>query len=233
MKTLVKPLLFGLLAAAAGSAAAADRITLYSDDNFGGRQFTADQPVSNFARTPFNDRISSAVVHEGRWEICIDSEFRGGCSVIGPGAYPNLGAYSNRVSSVRPLDGRYADGRNDRNYPDRSRDARATLYEGPNMSGRAFPIQDSVANLGRTGFNDRASSLRVESGYWIFCSDSEFRGECRTFGPGEYANLPGLNNVISSGRRISNYYPYADRPDWRDNYRPSQGSVSPGALNRR
>ena len=64
-------------------------------------------------------------------------------------------------------------------------------------------------------------------------ADSEFRGECRTFGPGEYANLPGLNNVISSGRRISNYYPYADRPDWRDNYRPSQGSVSPGALNRR
>ena len=164
MKTLVKPLLLGLLAAAAASAAAADRITLYSDDNFGGRQFTADQPISNFARTPFNDRISSAVVHEGRWEICIDSEFRGGCSVIGPGAYPNLGAYSNRVSSLRPLDGRYADGRHDRNYPDRNRDARATLYEGPNMSGRAFPIQDSVANLGRTGFNDRASSLRVESG---------------------------------------------------------------------
>jgi hypothetical protein len=135
------------------------------------------------------------------------------------------------VSSIRPLDGRYTDGRDgryDRNYPDRYRDARAVLYEGPNMSGRAFPIQDAVANLGRTGFNDRASSLRVESGYWIFCGVSEFRGECRTFGPGEYANLPGLNNVISSGRRISSYYPYAERPDWRDNYRPSQG-----ALNRR
>jgi hypothetical protein len=96
------------------------------------------------------------------------------------------------------------------------------------MTGRAFPISDGVTNLGRTGFNDRASSLRVESGYWIFCSDSEFRGECRTFGPGEYPLLPGLNNVISSGRRISDFYPYADRPDWRDNYRPSQG-----ALNRR
>ena len=108
-------------------------------------------PVSNFARTPFNDRISSAVVHEGRWEICLDSEYRGGCSVLGPGAYPNLGAYSNRISSIRPLDGRYADGRYDgrydRNYPDRYRDARAILYEGPNMSGRAFPIQDAVANL--------------------------------------------------------------------------------------
>jgi hypothetical protein len=147
-----------------------------------------------------------------------------------PGAYPNLGAYANQISSVRPIDGRYSDHRPyDRypEYPGRYRDARATLYEGPNLSGRAFPILDGVTNLGRTGFNDRASSLRVESGYWIFCSDSEFRGECRTFGPGEYPFLPGLNNAISSGRRISDYYPYADRPDWRD-ARPSQG-----ALNRR
>jgi hypothetical protein len=230
MKRMLKPLVLGLVAAAAGSAGA-DRITFYSDDNFGGRQFSADQPISNFAGNGFNDRISSAVVHEGRWEICLDADFRGGCSILAPGAYPNLGAYANRVSSVRPLDGRYSDGRYDRRYPDypgRYGDARATLYEGPNLSGRAFPIHDAVANLGRTGFNDRASSLRVESGYWIFCSDSEFRGECRTFGPGEYVSLPGLNNVISSGRRISNFYPYTDRPDWRDPYRPSQG-----ALNRR
>ena len=53
-----------------------------------------------------------------------------------------------------------------------------------------------MPNLNTTGFNDRASSLRVQSGYWIFCSDSEFRGECRTFGPGDYASLPGMNNVI-------------------------------------
>ena len=52
-------------------------------------------------------------------------------------------------------------------------------------------------NLDRTSFNDRAASLRVYSGYWIFCSDSEFRGDCRTFGPGDYASLPGMNNVIS------------------------------------
>ncbi len=224
MKRMLKPLLLGIITVAAGSAAA-DRITFFADDNFGGRQFSADQPVPNFARNGFNDRVNSAVVHEGRWEICLDADFRGGCAILGPGAYPNLGAYANRISSVRPVDGRYSDGRRD-DYPGRGRDARATLYEGPNLSGRAFPINETVANLGRTGFNDRASSLRVESGYWIFCSDSEFRGECRTFGPGEYASLPGLNNVISSGRRISNFYPYGDRPDWRDSYRPSQGAVN-------
>ena len=48
----------------------------------------------------------------------------------------------------------------DRRYPDypgRYREARATLYEGPNLSGRAFPINDAVANLGQ----DRLQRSRV------------------------------------------------------------------------
>ena len=76
-----------------------------------GRQFTADQAGANFGRSGFNDRVSSAVVHDGRWEICVDIEFRGSCGVLAPGAYPNLGAYAGRVSSVRPIDGRQADNR--------------------------------------------------------------------------------------------------------------------------
>lgn len=221
MKRILTPVLIGIISVAAGTAAA-DRITFYQDDNFGGRQFSADRPVTNFANNGFNDRVRSAVVHEGRWEICVDADFSGGCSVLGPGSYPTLGAYADRISSVRPMDARYS---NDR-HEDRSRnrEARATLYEGPNLSGRSYPLHDTMRNLDTTGFNDRASSLRVESGYWIFCSDSEFRGDCRTFGPGDYASLPGMNNVISSGRRIANDYPYEGKPDWRrDSYPPSSG----------
>lgn len=209
-----------MLAMAAGSAMA-DRITFYQNDNYGGRQFSSDQAISNFANNGFNDRVRSAVVHEGRWEICVDSDFHGSCGVLGPGAYPNLGAYADRISSVRPIDGRGANNR----YDDRgrNRDARATLYEGPNLSGRSYQLNDMMRNLDTTGFNDRASSLRVESGYWIFCSDSEFRGDCRTFGPGDYATLPGMNNVISSGRQISNDYPYDNKPNWqRDSIHQSQ-----------
>jgi hypothetical protein len=204
---MLKPLLLGVIWVAAGSAAA-DRITFYSDDNYAGRQFTADQPVTNF-RAAASTTVNSAVVHEGRWEICVDAEFRGGCAILAPGPIP---ISALRQSHQFRASARWAIFRSARpgpNYerPDdryRNREARATLYEGPNLSGRAFPINETVANLGRTGFNDRASSLRVESGYWIFCSDSEFRGECRTFGPVDYASLPGLNNAISSGRRVSN-----------------------------
>jgi hypothetical protein len=225
MKRILTPLLVAVVSAAANSVLA-DSITFYQDDNFRGRQFTTDRQVTNFDHNGFNDRAHSAVVHDGRWEICVDAEFSGGCGILAPGAYPNLGAYAGRISSVRPIDGRYSNSYSNNNrYDDRgrNREARATLYAGPNLSGRSYPLNDTMRNLDATGFNDRASSLRVESGYWIFCSDADFRGECRTFGPGDYATLPGMDNVISSGRRISNDYPYDHKPDWqRDSFRPSQ-----------
>jgi hypothetical protein len=41
-------------------------------------------------------------------------------------------------------------------------------------------------------------------------------GTCRSFGPGDYASLPwGLDNAVSSGRRISSENPYSGAPDWR------------------
>jgi hypothetical protein len=212
MKRILAPLLTGMLTAAAGPAFA-DSITFYQDDNFRGRSITTERSMSNFARDGFNDRVHSAVVHEGRWEICVDADFAGSCGVLAPGAYPTLGAYAGRISSVRPVEGRNYGNRTDDRV--RNRSARATLYEGPNLSGRAYRLDVTMPNLAPSGFNDRASSLHVESGYWIFCSDAEFRGECQTFGPGDYATLPVLNNVISSGRLISDAYPYAGRPDWR------------------
>jgi hypothetical protein len=94
--------------------------------------------------------------------------------------------------------------------------ARAILYEGHELTGRAFVIDhDVVPDLDRSGFNDRARSLRVEGGYWVFCSDAHFEGECLTFGPGDYPNLPReLDGRVSSGRRISNNYPYKEGPRW-------------------
>ncbi len=219
MKKTMTPLLLGSIIAMVAGSAAADRITLYENDNYGGRNITADRPVSNFSGTDFNDRAQSAVVHEGRWEICIDAAFSGGCSVLTPGAYPSLGAYGGRISSLRPIEERQAGNRadtRDRNQERRATtyEARATLYSRRNLSGRSYAVADMTPDLDRTRFNDRAASLRVESGYWIFCSEAEFRGECRTFGPGDYASLPGMNETISSGRLISAYYPYADKPDW-------------------
>jgi len=195
-----------------GTMAPIGSVTFYETESFGGRQFRIDQTVPNFGGR-FNDRAQSAIVDGGSWEICVDADFHGDCRIFVPGRYPNLGGLGGRVSSARPAyEARYEPG------PGRppQRFGSAVLFSGPNFTGRAFPLGSEGASNLEGMFNDRASSLRVDRGYWIFCSDANFRGECRTFGPGEYPNLPpDLNNRISSGRRISNEYPYNAQPAWR------------------
>ena len=92
------------------------------------------------------------------------------------------------------------------------------LFGRPNFEGKGFVLEGNqiMRALQGSGFNDRASSLRVERGYWIFCSEADFHGICRTFGPGDYLQLPpGLDNNMSSARLIHSRYPYRERPSWR------------------
>jgi hypothetical protein len=199
-------------------------VTFFDGDNFTGRSFVADRLVDNFATRGFNDRAKSAIVEGGSWEVCMDSNFQGACTVLKPGRYPSLQQLSSQISSVRPMGGDRAERREDRQErreerrAERERErATATLFAGPKFSGRSMTIGGEGANSLNGQFDNQASSLRVTSGYWIFCSQPEFRGECRTFGPGDYSALPpGLDNRISSGRYISNAYPYANnKPNWK------------------
>lgn len=226
-QTLLRAALGAGLALAAVTALAGE-ITLYERPGFQGRSMTLRSNIADFDRSNFNDRAESIVVRAGVWEVCTDARFNGRCVRLQPGEYPSLdGGLNDRISSARevaqytpppaavapprpPVAGQY--GRPEGNY----RGAGAVLYEGADFRGRAFEIDNPmVRNLDRTNFNDRAASLRVYDGYWIFCSDANFEGDCRTFGPGDYPQLPGdLDRRISSGRRIADRYPYEGRPNW-------------------
>ena len=196
----------GLVAATAASA----EVTFYEREDLRGRSFTVEGPIPNFEQYGFNDRASSMAIRRGSYQVCDAPGFRGHCVVLPPGDYPTLTAMgmNNRVSSVRPA----------AVPPPAPPPARAVLFGQPGFAGRGFSLEGNqiIGNLQGSGFNDRASSLRIERGYWIFCSEPEFRGLCRTFGPGDYPQLPaGLENNISSGRLIHLRYPYKDRPSWR------------------
>jgi hypothetical protein len=211
------------------------RATLYDGYGFGGGSFAVNGPLTNLDRTGFNDRAQSLIVSDGTWELCSDAGFGGRCNVYGPGRYANLGNLTGQISSIRPAPGDGASGGGwGGSGGGWGSGNRVVLYEGPNLSGRSFLVRsDFMTNLDGTGFNDRASSLRVESGYWLFCSDSGLRGTCRTFGPGDYPSLPpGLNNQISSGRRIHENYPYNQNPAWGEQSGGSLGPNSPGYYNK-
>jgi hypothetical protein len=189
-------------------------VVLFDDFQQAGRQFALDGPIDNLERSDFNDRARSMIVNAGRWELCRDAFFRGTCEVYGPGRYNAIGDLSGELSSLRPVGGPLA--QPGRFPPDWGRQVRAILYSNPNFEGQQHVISDDVMrDLANTGFNDRAQSIRVEQGFWIFCSDADFGGTCRTFGPGDYPTLPwGLNNAVSSGRRISRENPYSGSPNW-------------------
>lgn len=196
----------------------AGRITLYDFANFDGRGETLDVDVNDLSTRRYNDRARSAIVDGGTWQVCEHADFRGMCMTLGPGRYNDLGALDGKVSSARllgiapPAPPAPPVGR-----PGPDRGGRAILFGQRGFQGRSLVLDGPVVrNLEAFGFNDRASSLRVESGYWLFCSDANFEGECRTFGPGDYASLPPeLQDRISSARRISNRYPYREEPNWR------------------
>ena len=221
MKTRFKCTLLAATLLCATASAAAAELTLFGGDNFRGKRLQANDSIVNLANSGFNDRASSVIVRDGVWQLCDDAYFRGRCVTLQPGRYASLReiGLSNRVSSAREL-GNWGepptpprDGRGDGRWGGGSR---AILYSNPDFHGERYVVDENILpDLANTGFNDRAQSLRVERGYWIFCSDAGFQGTCRTFGPGNYPTLGwGLDNKVSSGRRISRDYPYNGAPNW-------------------
>ena len=81
--------------------------------------------------------------------------------------------------------------------------AQITFYEGEGFRGRGFTTKRALTNFKNTGLNDRASSVVVDSGDWIVCDDSEYRGRCVLLRRGAYDSLRGMgvDNRISSVRQ--------------------------------
>ena len=181
-------------------------IVLFEQPNFAGASVRIDGYADSLDR--FNDRARSMIIYDGEWQLCQHDRFRGDCMVFREGQHANLGPLSGDVSSVRPLSATpppvATPGPGHGQVAGWGSGARAVLYEGENFRGRTMTVvEDLVANLRDAGFDDRASSLRVEGGAWVLCSDPNFQGQCWTFGPGEYPVLPrALTDRLSSARRV-------------------------------
>jgi len=196
--------------AAAISTLVAAEVTFYEREGFAGQSFTTQKRVGNLERNGFNDRASSAVVSNERWEVCEDVRFNGRCVVLRPGRYSSLAAMglNDRVSSVRAVssnaqiaDNRYAPA------PVAHSDAtpQVIFYENEGFQGRSFTTEKQIGDFQRFGFNDRASSVLVLGDRWEVCENAQFRGRCAVLRPGRYSSLVamGLNDRVSSVRAVS------------------------------
>ncbi len=78
-----------------------------------------------------------------------------------------------------------------------------TLYANDDYQGRALGVVIDERHLGVLNFDKRTSSVVVEKGSWVLCSDEDYGGRCLTLEPGRYASLQalGLNDAVTSVRR--------------------------------
>jgi hypothetical protein len=208
--------------AAFTQAAFAGEMTLFSDGGFRGNHVTLQRDAYDLAEFGFNDRASSLVVRSGVWQLCEHKDFGGYCAEFGPGEYRELPRFNDSISSAREISrGRderggpgWHGGREDRGdrHDERRGDWRdgrghgggdaVQLYAGPRFEGAALGVSGDVRSLNEAGFNDRAVSIVINEGRWEFCEHGDFRGQCVVFGPGRYPFLEGMNNRISSMRRV-------------------------------
>lgn len=79
-------------------------IELFTAPNFVGNRFPLRQDSADFRVAGYNNMIGSIIVNGGQWELCVDANFGGSCTVFGPGRYSNLGGLTNQLSSVRRID---------------------------------------------------------------------------------------------------------------------------------
>lgn len=104
-----------------------------------------------------------------------------------------------------------------------------TLFEDAGFRGRPVSLRYDTNDLSRMGFNDKTSSIIVRSGTWEVCKDANYRGNCRTLGPGRYSSMPGMNDEISSVREVGrpghggDHRPYPPRPPRPEPERPHPG----------
>jgi hypothetical protein len=200
-KTLTGALLLGA-AVFAQVAAQAGELSLYTHSNFNGREVTLRGATPNLSELGFNDRASSMRVYSGRWEVCVDADFGGGCSVVEPGEYPTMERFNDQISSVRELGGR--DG--GRHHGGRERHGRRgmlELFTSPELRGNSTRVVRDTDDFSEIGFNDRAFSMQIEEGSWQLCSDADYRGVCRVFEPGRYRDIGReLNGRVSSARLV-------------------------------
>ena len=185
-------------------ASAEPRLVLYERPGFVGRSVEVTSTMGRL------DRFRTAgpgavVVYGGTWRLCSGELFRGECNEFAPGRYDNLGPLNDRVNSAELLTvPRAPVGIAIPPAPA----GRVVLYEFSDFRGQSVVIdRATIPNLEWLGFNDRAASMRIEDGYWMFCTDVQFQGDCRTLGPGEYPRLPlSVDRKIVSARRVNEVY---------------------------
>lgn len=135
----------------------------------------------------WNDEVES-VRNQGPFYFVLywDDRFQGGAATFGNYAGKVPDNFKNQASSIRV---RKVD------------PAAVTLFRLGDYNGEQWKTDRTIFDMAHWGWNDRAQSIRIASGYGaIVCSGADFRGACgRATGPAQWPDINALANGLRDG----------------------------------
>jgi hypothetical protein len=173
-------------------------ITVFDDIGYRGPNATFRNDQPDLGPAGFSNRISSLQVAPGEiWEVCQGINYGPPCQVFsGNESDLRRRSWNDKIASLRRVRGGSGGG-----FPNPGR-GRLVLYADERFRGQAVPISGPTPSLG--SFNDKAESLRIDSGTWEVCEDINY-GKCRTVSR-DMSSLDslGLAKRVSSVRPLLN-----------------------------
>lgn len=82
---------------------------------------------------------------------------------------------------------------------------RITLFDAINFGGKSVSVDNNIGNFQNINFNDKVSSVKVESGIWQLSEAANNKGDSIVLRPGSYNFVEdfGLDNdTLSSVKRV-------------------------------
>ncbi|XP_041867387.1 beta/gamma crystallin domain-containing protein 1 [Melanotaenia boesemani] len=172
-----------ILLAPSDTLSSRNRIILYSEPNFQGECHIVSRHQEELLDT-FLSR--SCRVAGGSWVLYEDKHFSGNLYVLSEGDYPSLTSMgcspSCSIRSIRLVSVMFS-------VPSIS------LFSLEGLEGREITTNSEVLNLVQDGFNNHVLSVRVNSGCWVLCEHSNYRGRQFLLEPIEITNWPKFSSL--------------------------------------
>ncbi|XP_041663959.1 uncharacterized protein LOC121523235 [Cheilinus undulatus] len=193
-----------------------NEVILYSEPGFQGECHVFHQ---NQETLPDRFFAKSCRVSGGSWVFYDDKKFSGNLYVLSEGDYPSLASMGcpsdSKLRSVKAVPMSFS-------IPSIS------LFGLECLEGREITMDTEIISLVEEGFNNHILSVRVNSGCWVICEHSNYRGRQFLLEPIEITYWP----KFSSLQTIGSMYPVRQKHQLfriknkeRDHFLSIQGGV--------
>ncbi|AWP21416.1 putative absent in melanoma 1 protein-like [Scophthalmus maximus] len=164
-----------------------NEIVLYSEPDFQGQCHLFDR---NQEAVSERFLTKSCRVAGGSWVLYDNKQYSGSMYVLHEGDYPNLTSMGCPAA-----------------YAVRSVKAVPTAFAVPSLSlfglecleGREITTETEILSMAGEGFNNHFLSVRVNSGCWVICEYSNYRGRQFFLEPIEITNWPKFSSLHTIG----------------------------------